>query len=53
LIHLPWRKEDLDDLVKKERDVRGRREERREKENFANLEREKELEMRYFWVKTI
>jgi hypothetical protein len=39
---LPWRKEVLDDLVKKERDVRGRREERREKENFANLERERE-----------
>jgi hypothetical protein len=34
LFHLPWRKEDLNDLVEKEGDARGRREERRERNVF-------------------
>jgi hypothetical protein len=34
LFHLPWRKEDLNDLVEKEGDVREREEERRERNVF-------------------
>jgi hypothetical protein len=35
-----------------ERRGRWRRVERRKRKAYANLERERELEMRYFWVKT-